>query len=278
MKNIMIPLGVIVLTLASWGCASAPHEQHSSAGRPDQERPSLADIFKQHDAKGTMIVVDQRGDAPTTQVHNPRRAAQRYAPASTFKIPHALFALESGVVRDEFQVFRWDGTERSYKPWNRDQDLRSSMRHSTVWVYQWIAGQIGEEQERAYLEKIHYGNADASGGIDGFWVDGGLRITAHEQVAFLQRLYRNELPFKVEHQRLVKDIMIVEAGRKWILRAKTGWEGRYGWWVGWVEHPKGPVFFALNIDTPNRWDDLYKREAIARDVLQTIGALPEPKH
>ena len=34
-----------------------------------------------------------------------------------------------------------------------------------------------------------------------------------EQVDFLRKLYRNELPFKVEHQRLVKDIMIVEAGR-----------------------------------------------------------------
>ena len=28
--------------------------------------------------------------------------------------------------------------------------------------------------------------------------------------------------------------MIVEAGRNWILRAKDGWEGRMGWWVGWV--------------------------------------------
>ena len=53
--------------------------------------------------------------------------------------------------------------------------------------------------------------------------------------------------------------MIVEAGRNWILRAKTGWEGRMGWWVGWVEWPTGPVFFALNIDTPNRMDDLFKR-------------------
>ena len=58
-----------------------------------------------------------------------------------------------------------------------------------------------------------------------------------------EKLYRNELPFKVEHQRLVKDIMIVEAGRDWILRAKTGWQARVepqiGWWVGWVETPTG---------------------------------------
>ena len=68
--------------------------------------------------------------------------------------------------------------------------------------------------------------------------------------------------------------MIVEAEKDWILRAKTGWEGRHGWWVGWVEWSAGPVFFALNIDTPNRWEDLYKREAIARDILISIRALP----
>ena len=70
--------------------------------------------------------------------------------------------------------------------------------------------------------------------------------------------------------------MIVEAGRNWILRAKTGWEGRMGWWVGWVEWPTGPVFFALNIDTPNRTGDLAKREQIARKILQSIDALPAP--
>ena len=52
--------------------------------------------------------------------------------------------------------------------------------------------------------------------------------------------------------------MIVEAEKDWILRAKTGC--RHGWWVGWVEWSAGPVFFALNIDTPNRWEDLYKEE------------------
>ena len=68
--------------------------------------------------------------------------------------------------------------------------------------------------------------------------------------------------------------MIVEAGRDWILRAKTGWSGTIGLWVGWVEWPDGPVFFALNIDTPHRRDDLPKREAIARAVLRSIASLP----
>ena len=82
------------------------------------------------------------------------------------------------------------------------------------------------------------------------------------------------LPFRVEHQRLVKDVMVNEAGRDWILRAKTGWSGKVGWWVGWVEWPTGPVFFALNIDTPNRLDDLSKRQEITRNILRSINALP----
>ena len=99
------------------------------------------------------------------------------------------------------------------------------------------------------------------------WLDGALRISAMEQVDFLRKLYRNELPFKVEHQRLVKDIMIVEAGRDWILRAKTGWQARVepqiGWWVGWVETPTGAVIFALNIDLPGGMKDAPKRRRLS---------------
>lgn len=241
-----------------------------------QERPDWAVHFEAAGVGGTMVVLDERSDA--RWVYLKERAATRFLPASTFKIPHALFALDAGVVRDEFQVFAWDGEERPIASWNRDQDLRSSMRNSVVWVYEDIARAIGEERERGYLRQIAYGNADPSGGIERFWLEGALRISAIEQIAFLQRLYRNELPFRVEHQRLVKDVMIVEAGRDWILRAKTGWQARVepqvGWWVGWVERPDGAVFFALNIDMPNQAADLPRREGIAREVLRSIGAVP----
>jgi len=240
------------------------------------ERPDWSSFFSSQEVSGTIVVVDER--TSSHWVFDDARAATRYLPASTFKIPHTLFALDAGVVKDEFQVFTWDGEQRQVEAWNRDQNLRSSMRHSVVWVYQLLARGIGWERERAYLENVRYGNADPSGGLETFWLDGGLCISAFEQVAFLQKLYRNELPFAVEHQRLVKDILIVEAGRDWILRAKTGWQARsepnVGWWVGWVERPEGPVFFALNIDLPHKGADTPKREAIARGVLQSIGALP----
>ena len=42
------------------------------------------------------------------------------------------------------------------------------MRHSTVWVYQQFAREIGEVREKEYLTRIQYGNADLSGGVDRF--------------------------------------------------------------------------------------------------------------
>lgn len=222
---------------------------------------------------GTIVVVDERKAPAATLVFNRERAARRYAPASTYKIPHTLFALDAGAVKDEFEVFRWDGVKRTFAGHNQDQTLRSAMRYSTLWVYQRFAKHIGEPKARAYLRSIDYGNADPTTSQGDYWVDGNLRVSAVEQVAFLRKLYRNSLPFKLEHQRLVKDVMIKQATSEWILRAKTGWEGRYGWWVGWVESNEGAVFFALNIDTPRRFDDLPKREQIVRAILRSMDLL-----
>ena len=247
-----------------------------------QAKPDWAVYFDQAGVAGTIAVLDLRGGEGRRLAHNVERSQQRFSPASTFKVPHALFALDAGVVCDEFQVFEWDGEKRWMDAWNRDQDLRSSMRNSVVWVYQHFAREIGEKRKREYLEKIDYGNADPSGGIDRFWIEGALEISAIEQIELLRRLYYNELPFLVEHQRLVKDLMINEASnewtREWVLRAKTGWgastDPGIGWWVGWVEWPDGPVFFALNIDIANGIDDVPKRTQIARDILYSIQALP----
>ena len=245
-----------------------------SSAEDFQERSDWGHYFTDHGVEGTIVIIDERKGLHL--VYDRERAQKRFSPASTFKIPHALFALDTGAVKDEFQVFPWDGKKRYYELWNRDQNLRSSMRDSVVWVYQKFALDIGEKAERNYLKKINYGNADFSGPVQNFWLDGSLKISAFEQTAFLQRLYRNELPFSIEHQRLVKDIMIVEAGKYWILRAKTGSYSnrneRYGWYIGWVEHPEGAVFFALNIDI-TKDEDTPKRIEISKAVLRSIKSL-----
>ena len=237
------------------------------------DKPDLGKYFAEFGATGTLVIVDERQTPPATLVFNRDRSTRRYSPASTFKIPHTLFALDAGAVADEFQVFKWDGVKRGFPGHNQDQNLRSAMRYSTLWVFQGFARQIGKPKARSYLRDSNYGNADPSASRGDYWVDGNLGISATEQVAFLRRLFRNSLPFKVEHQRLVKDLMITQAASDWILRAKTGWEGSYGWWIGWVESQEGSVFFALNMDTPRRLEDLPKREQIVRAALRSIGVL-----
>ncbi len=254
---------------AAWDVADEGRQEWTP--RPDWERH-----FREQKTSGTIVVVDERDGR--NFVYDSARAARRFSPASTFKVPHALFALDAGVVKDEFQVFPWDGTQYEIAGWNGDQTLRSSMRYSVVWVYQMLARELGAERERACLDRVGYGNRAPGDDVTRFWLDGSLRISAFEQVAFLRRLYRNELPLTVESQRLVKDVMINEAGRDWILRAKTGLatrvESPVGWWVGWVEPPKGAVFFALNIEVPGGMADIAKREAIGRAVLRELWALP----
>jgi len=249
----------------------------SLAQEPINEHNDWQKYFDKYSAKGTIVVVDAREKKQTTSVYNQKRANKRYSPASTFKIPHSLFALDADLVKDEFQVFPWDGVKRGYPPHNQDQNLRSAMRNSAVWVYDIFGEKIGEKKARSYLQKLGYGNADPSTEKGSYWIDGKLAISAFEQIRFLERLHKNELPFRLAHQLLVKDIMVVEASSNWILRAKTGWQGLHGWWIGWVECPTGPVFFALNIDTPSRMKDLYKRKVIVREILQSIGALPTNK-
>ena len=111
-----------------------------------------------------------------------------------------------------------------------------------------------------------------------FWLDGGLAISAVEQVDMLRRLRRDALPFEVAHQRLVKDLILIERGPGFVLYGKTGWtfdaEPQLGWFIGWVDTADGAVFFALNIDMPGGAADAPKREAIVRKALVSIGALP----
>lgn len=237
-------------------------------------KPNWVAFFEAQQVQGTIVILDQRTQPATRFVYQPERATTRYSPASTFKIPHTLFALDAGVVRDAQQLFKWNGVQHSFAGHNQDQTLRTAMRYSAVWVYEDLAKQIGTAREQKYLQRIQYGNQNASGMVDKFWLNGTLQISALEQIGFLKQLYREQLPFTLKHQRLVKDLMTVESGKDWSIHAKTGWTGELGWWVGWVQQPNGAVFFALNIDTPQRMADLMKREAVTRAILREIAALP----
>ena len=172
------------------------------------------------------------------------------SPASTFKIPHALVALETGVITTN-TVEKWDGTRHPQQPlWNRDHTVLSAMKPSVLWFFQRIAPRIGASRMHAWLDRLHYGNADTSGDVTRYWVNGVLRVSPEQQVAFLRQFYAQTLPVRVEYQRAVTDALEQKPGTQqnargvhslagtWpanaALNAKTGATTTEGEGVSWL--------------------------------------------
>ena len=132
----------------------------------------------------------------------------RLPPASTFKIAHAIAALDSGVIKDADEVIRYDGAPTANEAWRRDHTLASAMRYSVVWYFQQIAKRLGMDREEYYLRRLRYGNADPSSGLTTFWLGGSLRISPIEQMTFVRRLYYDELPVGERSVGIVRRILV----------------------------------------------------------------------
>ena len=66
--------------------------------------------------------------------------------------------------------------------------------------------------------------------------------------------------------------MIVEKTPNYVLRAKTGWAGSIGWYVGYLEQNDNVYFFATNLDIVTE-NDLAARLKVTRLCLQDLGLL-----
>ncbi|HEY5552339.1 MAG TPA: class D beta-lactamase [Opitutaceae bacterium] len=240
----------------------------------------LAPPFAQEDLRGVFVLLDREGERFIT--NDPVRARRPFLPASTFKILNSLIALEERAVADEHEVLAWDGTDHGSSGWNRDHSLESAFKASAVWFYQEMARRVGEERMAHWLRLAEYGNAGIAGGIDLFWLEGALRITAEEQLLFLERLHDGHVPFSQRVQDTVRRVMIAEEKSTHAVRAKTGWalrgeEGPTGWYVGWVERDGRAWFFALNCDLPRERDGRV-RIRVARACLKALSVLQPGEH
>ena len=207
------------------------------------------------------------------------RSGEGRLPASTFKIPNSIIALETGVVEDpDKDVFKWDGTTRSIEAWNKDHTLRSAIAVSAVPVYQEIARRIGAERMQKYVDLFDYGNHDIGGGIDQFWLTGNLRIDPVQQIDFVDRLRRGVLPVSKRSQELTCDILPVTKVGDATIRAKSGLLGAeqgkpsLGWMVGWAEKGSQQTVFAMNMDCKDP-AQIAARMTVTQQCLTDIVAI-----
>ncbi len=230
--------------------------------------------------EGTIIIYDQKHDHTT--IHNEQRASTRFTPFSTHKIPHSLIALETGVVSNVDEFIQWDAERYPREDWWPSQwegkhNLRSAIKYSVVPLYRELARKIGEQEIKRYLDLFDYGNADNSSGVDNYWLNGSLQISAQEQITFLKKFYNKQLKVSPKTIDAVKEILIQESTENYTISYKTG-AGTVnrekgvalGWVVGYVERQDNVYFFALNIEGSSFSEVLQPRIDIMNNILREM--------
>lgn len=265
MKLIAI-LAPILLATSAFGEAPLPPELQTVA--------SFGEHFEKADAIGTLALMDPRSGA--IRAWNLERAAKRYIPASTFKIANSLIGLETGAVKDVDEVLPYGGKPQPFKEWEQDLPLRKAIQVSAVPIYQELARRIGAERMAKGVASLDYGNQQTGDVVDRFWLDGPLEISALEQIRFISRLLKDELPLKPDTMKTVREIVSTEPMDGATIHYKTGWgtatKPQIGWIVGWVEKGDANYPFAFNIDMADL-KDAPKRMQILKACLLTEGAL-----
>lgn len=127
---------------------------------------------------------------------------QRVTPASTFKIAISLMGYDSGFLKDEHSpALPFHEGYPAWNPaWRATTDPTTWIKNSVVWFSQQVTQSLGEERFRRYVAGFHYGNEDVSGdpgkhnGLTRAWISSSLKISPLEQLAFLEKVVRRQLP------------------------------------------------------------------------------------
>jgi beta-lactamase class D len=242
-------------------------------------------------ADGECVIVAPLDGSPDTVVGG-AECDRRTLPASTFKIPHALIALDTGVVTER-TVMTWDHEKKDFPAWERDHTLDSAIKSSVVWFFQRAARSIGREREIEHLHAFTYGSQAFSRDVDQFWLNGDLMISPREQVAFLKRMYKYDLPVAHANVDVVIAAMTMPRGKllnaagvhefpiRWpspIVRAKTGNGAvngeRASWVIGEIESGGRQVVFASRVRSSTR---TLETTAGADLAVRVLNALSPPR-
>ncbi|MCW8834677.1 MAG: penicillin-binding transpeptidase domain-containing protein [Colwellia sp.] len=215
---------------------------------------------------------------------NEHRAKTPLSPFSTFKVVNSLIGLDLGIIKDTMQTLTYDKQAYPVQAWWPPvwklprYDLTTAFKYSMVAIYRQLAKDIGEKNMLSYLQKMHYGNEDISSGLDNFWLNGSMKISAIEQTLLLQKIYHNQFAVHEKAIANLKTVMLAETTEDYRLFAKTG-AGKVdngsmlGWYIGFVENVEGVHFFAFNFDSPSYGEMKAKRINVAKNHLKRAGVL-----
>lgn len=215
--------------------------------------PEFDKILINANVKGSILVFDH--STQKIYSNNFEKCNNAYLPASTFKIPNSIIAMELGYITDEKSVFKWNGEERNLKIWEQDLSFRDAFQYSCVPCFQELARKAGSDTMNYWLKKLNYGNMKVdNSNIDIFWLEGESKISSFEQLDFIYRFNNRKLPLKNKTYDVMEKLLFIEKNQHGLLFGKTGWAIRngnnIGWFTGYLLR-KGKIFFIVSNVEPN---------------------------
>jgi bla regulator protein BlaR1 len=227
---------------------------------------------------------------------NEGRCDERVTPASTFNIVVSLMGYDSGILTDAHTpMMPFKAGYIDYNDaWRQDTDPTLWFKNSVLWFAQQVTAALGVERFQRYIDGFDYGNRDLSGdagrdnGLSLSWVGSSLKISPLEQVAFLRKMVRRELPLSPQAYEMTSRIMApVTLSNGWTVQGKTGTASpvrvdgdgagalQYGWYVGWASKGGRTVVFA-HLVLDRRRDDAggpRARAAVLRELPARLDKL-----
>lgn len=277
MKSLNLIFSVCLLSVTA-------HAEVCKKTTPINTHPYIAEIGTR---KVTFVALGLKTD--NCWVINQPGLTQRHGPYSTFKIPHTLIALETGAVKSIDERFEWDQAKHPAKAfwpetWKQSHTLATAFKHSAVWYYQDLVPRIDPKQYKQWLAKFHYGNQTFTPGSDVFWLNGELKISPKEQVAFIKCVVKTGCGVKAKNIAAFESAALQETKNAISLYAKTGtgpidpnnFDGAFeGWYVGYLKDSNGnaTTVFAIYMEAESFSAIKDYRKELTLKLLADLGRL-----
>jgi beta-lactamase class D len=235
-------------------------------------KPELQKVLDDAQVMGSILIYDTEKD--TYYSNDFARSKRAFIPASTYKIPHTLIALELEIVENESSILEWDGVTRPVENWNQNLTLKEAFHYSCVPCYQQIARQVGVERMNQYVKDFNYGRMMVdSSSLDMFWLEGASAISQFNQIDFLKKLHDSKLPISERTEKIAKKMMVSEQGSDFQMISKTGLSlSGVGWYVGYVTKGNNVYYFATNL-TMKEEIPRNRRIEVTKSSLQVLNIL-----
>ncbi len=215
----------------------------------------------------------------------------RYSPNSSFKIPLAVIGFESGILKGRHNPIWKPQKPVTFLKYYHDgeQSPSSWMRFSMPWYSQILTQKLGMKKFQEYINRMNYGNMDLSGdkgknnGLTDSWLTSSLLISPLEQLEFIDKLAKNELPLSKESQEKTKDLikLMEESSNGWSMHGKTGSSDfdksnrKEGYFVGFAQKNGKTISFVIHMsgeigDKNSKASGMYSKRVAMERMMKEV--------